>query len=249
MSPSRNADTGALVQVRYFPQFPTAFPLFKRLIGEQCPLTDDMRDAIMAASSCDEVYAIMNRDFWVVTPCYSTVYPGRVYEGTRLTLIAAPPDGYEFTIRTACLPERARQFDEELAHWWGRLTELMRVPAAERDVAAVEDAVLSLFFYWCNLGPLTRGTAAVGLSALVGMAMGAQLKLHLPTPPGKQLDWEAILTPKREDFVANTRAWVFGDGSGRADSGVALDAEWPEVSSTFSTLRQAIEGLNVVKYE
>lgn len=50
--------------VRYYPQFARAFPIFRQLTCDQCPLTDDMREAIANASDCAEVYAVMKRDFW-----------------------------------------------------------------------------------------------------------------------------------------------------------------------------------------
>lgn len=39
------------------------------------------------AKDCSELYEVMKRDFWVVTPCYSVRKPGHVMEGTRLTLV------------------------------------------------------------------------------------------------------------------------------------------------------------------
>lgn len=36
-------------------------------------------------------------------------------------------------------------------------------------------AVLASYFYWTNMGPLTRGSAAVGLCVLVGMSLACKL--------------------------------------------------------------------------
>ncbi len=38
------------------------------------------------AKYCKDLHEVMKRDFWVTTPCHSTVRPGHVMEGTRLTL-------------------------------------------------------------------------------------------------------------------------------------------------------------------
>lgn len=38
------------------------------------------------AQDCKDLYSIMRRDFWVVTPCHSIANPGTIYEGTRLTI-------------------------------------------------------------------------------------------------------------------------------------------------------------------
>jgi hypothetical protein len=40
----------------------------------------------LEAKDCKDLYKIMRRDFWVVTPCYSVATPGKIMEGTRLTL-------------------------------------------------------------------------------------------------------------------------------------------------------------------
>ena len=47
-------------------QFPRGFALMKHLTAEQCPLTDAMRDKVLATTSCDELYDLIKRDFWYV---------------------------------------------------------------------------------------------------------------------------------------------------------------------------------------
>ena len=39
-------------------------------------------------------------------------------------------------------------------------------------------AVLGLYYFWVTLGPLSRGSAAVGLAALVGMALACDLPVR-----------------------------------------------------------------------
>jgi hypothetical protein len=58
----------------------------KRLIVEQCTISEQMRKAVEEAQTCKDLHDAMKRDFWVVTPCYSTATPGKIMEGTRLTL-------------------------------------------------------------------------------------------------------------------------------------------------------------------
>lgn len=233
--------------VRYYPQFQTAFPLFKRLIAEQCPLTDSMRDEVLAAKTCDDVYLVMQRDFWVVTPCHSSIHPGKVYEGTRLTLVATPPGGHDFTIRTPCTPQRAAELDKELEHFWEQLCQHMRKPKDERDEAEVKRTIAAIYFYWINLGPLTRGTSAVGLAALVGMSLAADLKLFLPTPEGKQLDWEAILTATVDKFYETTKGWIYGGGRGAKAAKARVPASLPEVQSVVPNMRTAWKVLNIAR--
>lgn len=38
------------------------------------------------AKECKDVYEVMRKDFYVVTPCHSTARPGSIMEGTRLTI-------------------------------------------------------------------------------------------------------------------------------------------------------------------
>ena len=51
---------------RYYPLFPRAFTITKRLTAEQCPLTDDLRESVLAAHDLAELYDIMGRDYWWV---------------------------------------------------------------------------------------------------------------------------------------------------------------------------------------
>ena len=50
--------------VRYYPMFERAFGITKRLVAEQCPLTDELRAQVLAARDCSELYGIMKKDFW-----------------------------------------------------------------------------------------------------------------------------------------------------------------------------------------
>ena len=81
-----------------------------------------------AASTLDEVYAIVGEDFYVVIPCRSRRCPGVTSEGTRLTLVAQAPEGYEFTIRTPGTPPRWEHFAEELESCFQRLVDLLAAP-------------------------------------------------------------------------------------------------------------------------
>lgn len=61
---------------------------------------------------------------------------------TRLTIVASPPEGFEFTIRTPGTPARWRQYDEELCAVWGKLTAAVcenADPSGEKPTAGDED--------------------------------------------------------------------------------------------------------------
>lgn len=53
-------------------------------------MTEKMRQRMAAATTVAEAHAVMERDFWVVTPCCSVAQPGLVMEGTRLTIVVRP---------------------------------------------------------------------------------------------------------------------------------------------------------------
>lgn len=57
----------------------------------------------------------------------------------------------------------------------------------------VTELILSVFYFWVVMAPLTRGSAATGYAALFAMALAAQIPLRPSMPPGVQADWEAIL--------------------------------------------------------
>jgi len=60
-----------------------------------------------------------------------------------------------------------------------RITRLpaMLCPFCDRRI----NTVLSLYYYWLNLGPLTRGSSAVGFAVLVGSSLALDLPVHAPS--------------------------------------------------------------------
>eukprot|EP01114_Cavostelium_apophysatum_P012936 TRINITY_DN3022_c0_g1_i3.p1 TRINITY_DN3022_c0_g1~~TRINITY_DN3022_c0_g1_i3.p1 ORF type:complete len:752 (-),score=181.03 TRINITY_DN3022_c0_g1_i3:565-2820(-) len=78
--------TGQTQVIRYYPMFSRSFPIMKELMPAQCNLTEDQKREVQEAKDCKAMYDIMRRDFWVCTPCHSTATPGKIMEGTRLTL-------------------------------------------------------------------------------------------------------------------------------------------------------------------
>ena len=77
--------TGQTHVVRYSPMATKSFPILKSLIS-QVGLTNEQIGAVKSAKNCMEVYEIVRKDFWVCTPCHSVANPGKIYEGTRLTI-------------------------------------------------------------------------------------------------------------------------------------------------------------------
>jgi tetratricopeptide (TPR) repeat protein len=225
--------------VRYSPFLQRATDIVRALLLEcgGAGLTASERGAIAAARDYKELVSAVGRDFWVVTRCESRARPGAVIEGTRLTmqLLDAQIGTYEVSIRTPGTPHRWSQFDVEMSH---HFAELCRAARCNETAAAVQ-AAHRLAFYWYNFMPLSRGTAASGLCVLHAMLLAVGVERRAPVPSRMQVDWEAILRPSPEDFVASLRDWFVNDAP-------ASDAllNLPAVSDVLPTLRHLLTAVN-----
>ena len=88
-------------------------------------LSADKINQLEKIVTVDEILRIVGKDFYVVLPCPSIRYPGTVYEGTRLTLLDHPPEGFEFSIRTPGFPARWTQYENELDSIFQRLVDAL----------------------------------------------------------------------------------------------------------------------------
>ncbi|CAB1105083.1 unnamed protein product [Ectocarpus sp. CCAP 1310/34] len=247
---------GQLKVVRYYPYYTMALDLMKKLMCEQSSLSEETKAAISHPNAgLAELHEAIGHDHWVVTPCQrSSLGPGsegRIMEGTRLTIVANNPEGFEFTIRTPGTPERWRQYEHELRAVWGKLTAAFcegDPPAAhcrgEEGEAnnkddVVCDLILTMFYYWVNFGPLSRGSAACGYIVLSGLMAAAGWRLTEPLPVNVQMDWEAILRPNPEEFIKKAGPWLRRTRR-RED---VLEGVQP-VPDAFPTPLEAIKALN-----
>merc|ERR1711991_287852 len=86
------------------------------------------------SKSCADVYSVMRKDFWVVTPCRKTSDSSKVMEGTRLTVQYVDPEGFEFSIRTPGTPPRWKIYDEELQFNYENLLEEFFKEKGDRNI-------------------------------------------------------------------------------------------------------------------
>ncbi|KAG0562763.1 hypothetical protein KC19_9G169700 [Ceratodon purpureus] len=244
--------------VRYYPNFERAFKIVKDLIHEKGYVNDaanrlvNMKDpgklrAVDAAKDCSDLFKVIGRDFWVVTPCNSTHEEGKVLDGTRLTLQKQGTKGFDFSIRTPGTPPRWADYDAEMAAAWQALCDAYCNKAYGSlelsELEHVRDCILRLSFYWYNFMPLARGTAVVGYVTLLGLFLAANMKVTVPIPKDLQVDWEAILAPGLDTFNEAVKPWLY--------SGTVIDMEWqtlPDVSSTFSTTGAVIGALSLQEW-
>ncbi len=151
---------------------------------------------------------------------FSSERPGKIMEGTRLTLQctsggtaggASPGTGigYEFSIRTPGTPHRFAEFCIELDLLWKRLRDAMAsLKEGCGSQELVLEAALRVVFFWYNLMPLSRGTAAIGSCALHGILLSCGLVVKSPVPEGYQPDWDAILSPTAQEFCERMKQWI-----------------------------------------
>jgi tetratricopeptide (TPR) repeat protein len=231
--------TGQCDVVRYGPMFVPSFPIVKRLIPEQCTVSEAMAKQVEKVQTLKEMYEVMKRDFWVVTPCHSTATPGKIMEGTRLTLQYVPPEGFEYSIRTPGTPPRWIDYDLELAHCFEQF--LAEASKPDFDLDTVSDWILTIVFYWYNFMPLSRGTAATGYIALVAMFLSVGIKINRTVPPKVLVDWEGILRPTPRDFIDTVKPWLY---AAREKLSLEEFDAMPSMRETFPTLRQAIMAMN-----
>ncbi len=175
---------------------------------------------IVPMRSADSVVLSKRARDTVLAPTYdvahtydlSTISESGELEGTRLTLLATKaPSGFEFTIRTPGTPMRWTAYCELLKIAFTRICEILKQITTSEEGAELKassflqeellESALCLFYYWVTFAPLSRGTAACGYAALLAIITAGNYEVSTWLPAGKQLDWEAILSPTLEDFL------------------------------------------------
>eukprot|EP01041_Mallomonas_annulata_P007656 gene7656-15668_t len=253
---------GQLKTIRYYSYFPKAFTVLKDLLINECSfynatsrkeeLSIQNKLKIVDAGSLEDLFQIVKKDFYVITPCHSLHTMSNntdtsntdthiVLEGTRLTLVEHSPEGFEFTIRIAGTPHRWDLFDKELQKCFEKLIEAI---IEQQDKEQILRRVLEVFYFWANFSPLSRGSALCGYAIVMAGMLAADLYICEPIPVGKQLDWEAILTPRSEDFISNVLPW-FVIKSTSLLSELDVNVNDVENFDCLHTLRHMIEFLNL----
>ena len=98
---------------------------------------------------------------------------------------------------------------------------------------------LRICFFWYNLMPLSRGTAAIGQISLHAILLSCGLEITSSIPEGFQPDWEAILTPTCEVFEASMTKWLVVEHSD-------LLGSVPSVNAVVATVGDALVVLNTI---
>ncbi|XP_047315854.1 suppressor of RPS4-RLD 1 [Impatiens glandulifera] len=239
--------------VRYFPNFQKTLKAAKEVIktskyahsksDKKIDLSEDGKlHDIMAAESCNDIYRIIGEDFWLATWCKSTAFEGKYLEGTRITLLKME-HGFNFAIRTPCVPSRWDDFDAEMAAAWDAVSNAYCGEVyGSSDLSVLEyvkDAILRMTYYWYNFMPLSRGSAVVGFTVLLGLFLAANMEFNGSIPEGVQVDWEAILNFEPNTFVDSVKTWLYPNLKHTNSL-----KDYPDVASTFETTGSVIAALS-----
>jgi tetratricopeptide (TPR) repeat protein len=231
---------GQLKIPRYYPYFPYAMQIMKQYTLEQYPHTAEMRQKIENATECGELREIMNNDYFVIVPCKSSIQnknKQKNMEGTRLTIVKKGIDNYDLMIRTPVTPTRWAEFNEELSNIWIQISIELFKDTLARDSLKIMKLFVRFYYYWACFAPLSRGTAAVGFTALVSLFMMMNIEIQPMLPSLKQIDWEAILKNDFENFNSEVYHWIVNDH-------MKVIENIPNIQPYIQTYRQRLCALN-----
>ncbi|PKA57439.1 TPR repeat-containing thioredoxin TDX [Apostasia shenzhenica] len=197
----------------------------------------DVLHLIISAESCLDLYSIVGQDFWVGSICDSTAFEGN-------------KKGFDFGVRTPSTPARWEDYDAEMEAAWedifGQMQDLCTAYCGElygsNDLTMLEkvkDAILRVTYYWYNLMPLSRGSAVIGYTVLLGLFLSTNMEVTGSIPPSVQVDWDAILSRNPQLFIDSVKTWLYPS--------LRFSTAWkdyPDVASTFSTTGSVIAALS-----
>lgn len=87
--------------------------------------------------------------------------------------------------------------------------------------------------------PLSRGSAAVGYTVLLGLFLAANMEVTASIPQCIQVDWEAIMSSSPDAFLDSVKPWLYP--SVRISTGWK---DYPDVASTFTTTGSVVAALS-----
>ncbi|XP_020586512.1 suppressor of RPS4-RLD 1 isoform X2 [Phalaenopsis equestris] len=260
---SEEADTGFSHQtpilqgqakiVRYFPMNLRTLDVAKSIIRDLKYVHVDDKifhvseantlEKIAHVESCSDLYGIVGKSFWVATMCDSAAFEGKQLDGTQISIRRMGNKGFDFTIQTPSSSSRWEDYDTEMEAAWEELcTAYCDELYGSNDLSLLEnvkDAILRMTYYWLNFKPLTRGSAVVGLTVMLGLFIATNMEVTASIPPGVQVDWEALLSPNPQLFINTIKTWLYPS----LRYSVAWK-EYPDVASTFSTTGSAVSALS-----
>ncbi|KAL5706923.1 hypothetical protein ACHQM5_025029 [Ranunculus cassubicifolius] len=185
---------------------------------------------------------LFGEDFWLATWCNSAAFEGKRLEGTRITLQKMGEQGFDFSIRIPCTPSRWEDYDAEMTLSWETICNAYCGETyGSTDLTSLEDVrngILTMTYYWYNFMPLSRGTAIVGYTVLLGLFLAANMEITQNIPQGLQVDWEAILTSDPTSFIESIKIWMYQSLK------ITSCKDFPDIGSTLATTGSVIASLS-----
>ncbi|KAL9378264.1 hypothetical protein Peur_029599 [Populus x canadensis] len=239
--------------IRYYQNYERTFDVAKTIMKDKLfvhnksdniiDLPKDKIQAIIDAKNCSDLYNVVGEDFWLATLCSSIAFEEKQLEGTRITLVKMGEGGFDFAIRTPCMPSRWDDFDAEMTMAWEAVCNAYcgeTYGSTDFDVLEnVRDAILRMTYYWYNFMPLSRGSAVVGFTVLLGLLLAANMEFTGKIPKGIQVDWEAILNFDPNSFAESVKRWLYPS--------LKITTSWkdyPDVASTLATTGSVVAALS-----
>ncbi|CAI5531952.1 unnamed protein product [Closterium sp. Naga37s-1] len=193
-----------LQTVKYYPVFNKSFEAMREALLESekafannqpfAVPRNTRGDMITRAADLQALHQAVGKDFLVQAPCYSHAAPGYAFPATAehlsSTVCPVPCPNHE-ALCAAVLDAHTEGADPH------------------RYRQTIQDAILRLGYFWFQLMPLTRGSAMVGVVSILGLSMAADMETTTLIPHGVQVDWEALLVSRFEDFNASIAPWLF----------------------------------------
>ncbi|KAI3794121.1 hypothetical protein L1987_36748 [Smallanthus sonchifolius] len=239
---------------RYYPHFQRTLDVAKTVVKENgfvynkadgtIDLSKDGKlEEILKAESCADLYKVVGEDFWLATWCNSTAFEGKRLEGTRITLVKTGERGFDFAIQTPCTPARWEDFDAEMTSSWEALCNAYCGETyGSNDFGTLEnvrEAILRMTYYWYNFMPLSRGSAVVGFSVMLGLLLATNMEFTGSIPEGRQVDWDAILSLDPNSFMDSVKSWLYP-----SLKVTPTLKDIPDVASTLETTGSVVAALS-----
>ncbi|EGG21343.1 Phosphatidylethanolamine N-methyltransferase [Cavenderia fasciculata] len=179
--------TGQTNVVRYYPMFERSFALMKKLLPFQ--LLEIIKPALGVEELLDKTEQEQeDKQVSMLKECLNATNCKELYKAIKRDFFVVTPcyshyDKHQVYHQTS---------DEE----------------KETLLDDISDKILMITYYWYNFMPLTRGSAAVGYTVLLGLFMSIDIDISAPIAKGQQPDWDAILSPTPDHFIKICKGWI-----------------------------------------
>ncbi|PWA98797.1 hypothetical protein CTI12_AA008460 [Artemisia annua] len=229
---------------RYYPHFQRTLDVAKTVMKENgcvyskadCAIDlskDGKLEEILKAETCSDLYKVIGEDFWLATWCNSTAFEGKRLEGTRITLVKTGECGLMLQVRHHVL---CNSYCGETygSNDFGTLENFDGHGQSQSQFA-----IIGACHFRYNFMPLSRGSAVVGFSVMLGLLLAANMEFTGNIPEGRQVDWDAILSLDPDSFMDSVKSWLYPS--------LKVTTAWkdiPDVASTLETTGSVVAALS-----